>query len=171
MSRFLPPPPCVLFISCKIRDSVFCIYYWMKLFSKSTVSSRSRVAACKYVYHTWKQLKTQKFRDHSTLPSSSSPSSPVPSVGRVSLRPSFLLCVFFTQRFGCRRLCEISVFSPSGHFVLWSPGSCCRVHMRIYQDSADVYRNTTRSLVLFFILTGCKQSDDDNVCFWKKCGI
>lgn len=55
MSRFLPPPPCVLLISCKIRDSVFCIYYWMKLFSKSTVSSRSGVAACKYVYHKFKQ--------------------------------------------------------------------------------------------------------------------
>ncbi|CAJ1081586.1 Hypothetical predicted protein [Xyrichtys novacula] len=35
----------------------------MKLFSKSTVRSRSGVAACKYVYH---KFKNKNFRNHST---------------------------------------------------------------------------------------------------------
>lgn len=63
--------------SCKIRDLFcFCIYYWMKLFSKSTVSSGSGVAACKYLYHKFKKQSLEITPPRATLTSSSSPSSP-----------------------------------------------------------------------------------------------
>lgn len=168
----------------------------MKLFSKSTVSSGSGVAACKYLYHKFK--KKTKFRNHSTesylniliLTFITCPSEsftliikfPVPAVEAVrsdwTKTVNRLNASWVSGRFHCGLLLSF-VSLCFFHPAFWLQASVCFYFLSLCaQSPAAVYiRGFIRTLLMctvsrheafffLFFIIGRKQCDDDDEDVW-----